>query len=243
MLPFFEVDLYKDGAGLKPAVLDGLRLAGRLGAKNAEGQSLFQTAPEAAVAGVDLDPAQPLYAYSLVAVRPPEPREFLPQDLITIIVRESSSVQRDQAVETKKENSLDAEIIQLQAIREYLLLHGAPTKETVSGSPIFDLTGEFKGEGDYERNDDVTARVTARVLEVKPNGLLLLEAKTTVQTDSEIQTISLSGYCRTEDVSESNTIQSSELYDLQLNVQHEGEIRKATEKGLIPRVFETIFNF
>jgi acyl carrier protein len=34
MLPFFEVDLYKDGAGLKPATLDALRLAGRLGAKN-----------------------------------------------------------------------------------------------------------------------------------------------------------------------------------------------------------------
>jgi len=212
-------------------------------ATSAEAQTLFQAAPETAVAGVDADPAQPLYAYSLVAVRPPEPREFLPQDLITIIIRETSRVQRDQTVETEKTHSLEAEVIQLQAIRQFLELRGDPTKETIAGSPIFETTGTFEGEGDYERNDDVTARVTARVLEVKPNGLLLLEARTTVQTDEEIQTITLSGYCRTDDVSESNTVQSSELYDLQLNVQHEGEIRRATEKGLIPRVFETLFNF
>jgi len=212
-------------------------------AMGAEAQTLFQEAPEAAIAGVDADPAQPLYAYSLVAVRPPEPREFLPQDLITIIIRESSRVQRDQTLETEKSNSLDAEIIQLRALQQFLELRGPAAKPTVSGSPIFDLTGTFEGEGEYERNDDVTARVTARVLEVKPNGLLLLEARTTVQTDNEIQTITLSGYCRTDDVSEANSVQSSELYDLQLNVQHEGDIRKATEKGLIPRVFESIFNF
>lgn len=218
-------------------------IAGGLFASGAAAQTLFQEPGETPVAGVEIDLAEPLYAYSLVAVRPPEPREFLAQDLITIIVRESTRVERDQTLETEKTHSLRAEIIELRALQQFIELRGAPTKATVAADPLFDITGEFEGEGEYERNDDVTARVTARVLEVKPNGLLLLEARTTVQTDSEVQTITLSGYCRTEDVSASNTIQSSELYDLNLNVQHEGDIRKATEKGLIPRMFETLFNF
>ncbi len=221
------------------ALVAGVSVAGVAGA-----QSLFQAESDVvAVAGVEADPAESLYGYSLHVVRPPEVREFLPQDLITIIVRESTRVERDQTLETEKTNSLQAEVITLQAIQQFIELRGDPTKETIAGQPIFDLTGEFEGEGEYERNDDVTARVTARVLEVKPNGLLLLEARTTVRTDEEVQTITLSGYCRAEDVSATNTVQSSELYDLSLNVQHEGEMRKATKKGLIPRVFETLFNF
>jgi len=206
-------------------------------------QTLFQAAPEAAIAGAEADQAEPLYAYSLVAVRPPEPRTFLPNDLITIVIRESSRVERDQTIETEKSLALQAEVIKLKALTQFLELRGPATTESVSADPILEVEGGFEGEGEYERNDDVTARVTARVLEVKPNGTLLLEAQTSVRTDEEVQTITLSGYCRTEDVGPTNTVQSSELYDLRLDVQHEGEIRKATKKGLIPRVFESIFSF
>jgi flagellar L-ring protein precursor FlgH len=212
-------------------------------AGSAWGQTLFQAEPATAVAGAGANQAEPLYAYSLVAVRPPEPRTFLPNDLITIIIRESSRVERDQTLETEKSLALRAEIIKLKALTQFLELRGPDTTESIDADPLLEVEGEFEGEGEYERNDDVTARVTARVLEVKPNGTLLLEARTSVRTDDEVQTITLSGYCRTEDVGPTNTVQSSELYDLRLDVQHEGEIRKATEKGLIPRVFESIFSF
>jgi flagellar L-ring protein FlgH len=212
-------------------------------AGSALGQTLFQAEPEAAIAGASVDQAAPLYAYSLVAVRPPEPRSFLPNDLVTIVIRESTRVERDQTLETEKDLALRAEIIKLKALTQFLELRGPNATESVDANPLIRASGEFEGEGEYERNDDVTARVTARVLEVKPNGTLLLEARTSVRTDDEMQTITLSGYCRTEDVSALNTVQSSELYDLRLDIQHEGEIRKATKKGLIPRVFETIFSF
>lgn len=221
----------------------GIVMAAALAA-SACGQTLFQVEPEAAAAlGAEVDQAEPLYAYSLVAVRPPEPRTFLPNDLVTIIIRESSRVERDQTIETEKDLALQAEIIKLKALTQFVELRGEDVTESIDADPLFEASGEFNGEGEYERNDDVTARVTARVLEVKPNGTLLLEARTSVRTDEEVQTITLSGYCRTEDVSALNTVQSSELYDLRLDVQHEGEIRKATKKGLIPRIFETIFSF
>jgi len=227
---------------MKKASIYTVSIVGLLsGAGAAAGQSLFQVGADAQPAYEDQ--AAPLYGYSLVAVKPPEPREFLKHDLITIVIRESSRVQREQTLETEKEHNLEVELIKLQALQQFLELRGPDATSNSLAQPVFDTTSEFTGEGEYERNDDVTARVTARVLEVKPNGTLLLEARTSVQTDEEVQTITLSGFCRTEDVSASNTVQSSELYDLRLDVQHEGEIKKSTEKGLIPRVFETLFNF
>ncbi|TVQ31736.1 MAG: hypothetical protein EA376_08735 [Phycisphaeraceae bacterium] len=208
-----------------------------IGAPAATGQSLFQQGG-AQVEGVD--PAEPLYEVSLFAIRPPEPMSFAANDLITILVSESSSVSRDQKTTTDKEFDIDTMRVQWPELVKFLALgKGAPTPESLSLSH----SSEFEGEGRYQRRDTIQNRVTARVLEVKPNGTLLLEARTIIQTDEEIQTYVLSGICRTEDVSRNNTVQSNQLFDLQLNIQHEGSIRNANKKGVFTRVLETLFNF
>ena len=86
---------------------------------------------------------------------------------------------------------------------------------------------ETKSKGKYERADRIDARITARVLEVKPNGQLVLEAKSVIGTDDESQTFLLSGVCRQEDVTARNTVLSSQLFDLRIDVKNEGEIRQA----------------
>ncbi len=177
---------------------------------------------------------------SLFAIQPPEPISFAANDLITILVSESSSVSRDQSSTTTKEFDIDTMRVEWPALVKFLALgSGAPTPESLGMSHA----SEFEGEGTYERRDTIQNRVTARVLEVKPNGTLLLEARTIIQTDEEIQTYVLSGICRTEDVSRNNTVQSNQLFDLQLNVQHEGSMRRANKKGIVTRVLETLFNF
>ena len=101
----------------------------------------------------------------------------------------------------------------------------------------------YEADASYERDDAVTARVTARVVEVKPNGTLLLEARTVIATDSEEQTIVLGGICRVEDVTVSNTVMSNQMFDLRLDIQNTGDVRKDGEKGVIPKVLDAIFNF
>lgn len=210
----------------------------------APAQSLFQQPaeappPEGAAPG---PPDTALYEVSLYAVKPPEPRTFEPNDLVTIIISENTELKRSQKVESEKDVSMSAEILELRALRRLLRLKN-PLGDTVEADPILEATSDFEGEGEYEREDELTARVTGRVLEVKPNGLLLIEARTTVQTDGEVQSITLAGLCRPEDVTERNTVLSNQLSDLTLNIQNEGEVRKSTKKGVVTRVLETIFNF
>jgi len=209
----------------------------------ASAQSLFQQSSPEAAAAAEQDPAAPLYGVSLYAIEPPEPREFHENDLITILVREESLLEREQTVESEKDYTLQTPRVQIPETLKFLLLNGDPAD--VANLPEMDVesNSEFEGEGEYEREDRIEARITARVLEVKPNGTLLLEARSVIQTDEETSTYLLSGICRTDDVTEGNTVLSSQLFDLRLDVQHEGELRKATKKGLFPRVLETLFNF
>jgi len=211
----------------------------------AHAQSLFQDEPAAPPVRADGDRSahESIYATSLIAIKPPDPREYHENDLITIEVAEISNIKREQTLDTEKKYDNDAAMATLDTIRQFIELRSPLAAVNPSKSNVADTKAKFEGDGEYERKERITARITARVLEVKPNGTLLLEAKTSIQTDEETQTILLAGLCRSEDVSKRNSVSSSQLFDLSLNIQHSGQIKKAANKGVITRALETIFNF
>lgn len=178
---------------------------------------------------------------SLFYVEPVLPPEFESEDLITIIISERTEVEREQTLETEKSYENEAAVEAIPDLMEFyqlVLAQGGNLAELALTSET-----EFSGEATYERDDELTARVTARVVEVKPNGVLLIEARTSIKTDEEEQTITLSGYCRSEDVTVTNTVQSNQMYDLRLDIENTGDLGRTAKKGLIPRVLESIFNF
>lgn len=220
-------------------------------AASSAGQSLYEQPQPAPVvqrgeeAPAVTDGTASLADVSLFVVLPPEPRVFAEQDLVTIIISERTRASRSQ--ETSEEKSMDLEAsvtstVDLLELLELRLSQGRGPGDdlpTVSGG----FEKDFEGEAEYERDDSVTARVTARVVEVKPNGTLLLEARTSVRTDNEEQVITLAGYCRSEDVTAFNTVQSNQMYDLNLSIENTGDVKDGSEKGLIPRVVDFLFNF
>lgn len=180
---------------------------------------------------------------SMLYVRPPEPRTYMAHDLITIIVDETSKQEASQSLDTKKEATADMtvkSIIDPWELLELRLRQGALNNQSLLGT---NFNREFKGEGDYERSDRFSAKITAEVIEVKPNGTMVLQATKVIQKDEEVQTLVLSGVVRQEDVTDRNTILSSQMANLSLTAKNEGDVRSAAQKGLLTRVLEAVFNF
>jgi len=184
-----------------------------------------------------------LNAVSLYAVDAPKNRLFAENDLVTIIISEKSKAQRNQKLDAKKDYSIDASVSAWVDLLQLLEARAKPDGNINYPSVGVKASNDFKGDGKYNREDTITDRIQARVVEVKPNGTLLLEARRSIKTDKEVQAVILSGTCRTEDVTDANSIQSNQLYDLALNVQNSGEVKDVNKKGLIPRVLEGLFNF
>ena len=186
-----------------------------------------------------------LRGVSLMLVVPPEPREYAIHDIITIVVDESTKAEANQELETKKDYDIAGALGSFPSLNAFS--DGRLDTSGGDGTPITEwelaAAERLKGEGDYTREDTFTARITAEIIDVKPNGVLVLEARTRVEKDDEIQTIVLAGRCRSEDVTDRNTILSSQLADMHLAMTNEGEVKKAGSKGYIPRVLEAIFNF
>ena len=198
------------------------------------------------VAGSNPILSLPIGQVSLTAVRLPPPREFAVNDLVTIIVRESIENGAQAEISTEKESGINGTIAAFPSINPRDLLNFQLRPSSMDqGTPQVNITldKDYEGDGDFKRSDSFTTRITARVLDVKPNGTLVLEARKYMRSDDEVVEMTLTGTCRHEDITADNTILSTQLFDLKIAKEHEGELRKATKKGIITRFFDVLFNF
>ncbi|MCW5769544.1 MAG: flagellar basal body L-ring protein FlgH [Phycisphaeraceae bacterium] len=217
-------------------------LAGTL-ASPALAQSLFVTQVNVPVdAKGEPDPGAHLRGTSLMFIEPPKPREFAIHDLVTIIVEETTKSEASQTLETEKKYDMNGALTQFPSLRHLLELQVQNDKQDPAELGL-NFKNKYKGDGDYERTDRFVARITATVIDVKPNGTVVLEARKRIDKDGEVQTIILSGTCRRDDVTNQNTVLSSQLAGLTVTMSTEGQVTKAGKKGLIPRALEGLFNF
>ncbi len=223
------------------------------------GGSLFQaslqarTPPPPTVPTFDRAPAGPppvngtpgpTPQVSFFAVPRPEPRVIAKNDLVTIVVREESAFSSEGKSKFDKTAEFKAVIDQFVRLRFGVGDLGV-VPNVGSIKPSLGLSAERKSTGDanVERTDSFTARIQARVLDVKPNGTLVLVARKRIKTDDEQQFLVLSGTCRTADVTVDNTVLSTQLADLDLTKSHKGAVRSATKRGAIPRLIDAIDPF
>ncbi|HLL91075.1 MAG TPA: flagellar basal body L-ring protein FlgH, partial [Tepidisphaeraceae bacterium] len=179
-----------------------------------------------------------LAATSFYAVPEPQPRTLKKHDLITIIVREQSAFSSDGSLDAKREASLEAKLEEFVSLnwRNFALYGGAqganPPGVKMSGSR------EAKNEGTVDRSDSFNARIGAEVVDVKPNGTVVVQARKRIKTDDEEQTIILSGTCRAQDITADNSILSTQLHDLDVTKTHTGAVRDATKRGWLHKLLD-----
>ncbi|MEM1354260.1 MAG: flagellar basal body L-ring protein FlgH [Planctomycetota bacterium] len=183
-------------------------------------------------------------SYTIAYAKRPVPREYAEQDLVTIIIRESFEAELEAEVSSEKGVNYDGSISNFPHLTLGDLLDA---QLRPGNSPAVELgidySSEFEGEGEYGRSDSMIGRVQARIIEVKPNGTLVLEARKTLINDDEHSVLVATGICRPEDITAENTVLSSVIYDLTVEKQHEGSLRESGRKGLFTRILDFLFNF
>ena len=175
---------------------------------------------------------------SLIAVKVQPPKQLKVHDLITIIVRQQKKFEADSELETKKDFDIKSE---LEAF--FKPIDGGLGATTFyRGHPNVDYKfgTRLKSEGDATREDTFVTRVTGEIVDIKPNGNLVIEAVSRIQHDEEIAHVTLTGQCRSVDVTPDNTILSTQLADLRINVQNAGAVKDAATRGWIPKLLDSL---
>lgn len=169
------------------------------------------------------------------------PRTFKPGDLITVIVREQRRYEADSELETKRKFDLTSEIEAF--IRPINSGIGAATFRRGKPNIDYAFNQKLKSEGDATREDRLTLRLTARIVDVKPNGQLVIEGKARVIHDDEVSNITITGICRKEDVTPDNTILSTQIAEKVIKVDNQGALRVASSRGWLHKLMDMITPF
>lgn len=195
--------------------------------------------PPATQLGGPPRPNEVLLATSLIAVEAPQPREIKVNDLLTVIVREEKRSSSDSKLKREKEWEIEAELKNWIRINEAWKL---VPQVFPQGNPAIELDydDEYEGKGKVSRKDSLVTRITAKVIDVKPNGILVLEAHKDIGVDDDRQIATLTGTCRSADVTAQNTVLSTQLADVKINIQHSGPARDAARRGWLARIWDFI---
>jgi flagellar L-ring protein precursor FlgH len=189
------------------------------------------------------DPARAgLKNVSVFSVPDPEPKTVKKHDLITIIIREESEVSSQGTSDLKRQSDIDAKVDSFSRLN---LANFALQPSVGSVAPELKASGtrNFKGEATVDRTDSVIMRVTGEVVDVKPNGTLVLQARKKIKNDEEEQTLVCSGICRVEDLTPDNTVLSTQLFDLEFSKTNKGQVRNTTKTGFVHKLLDFVNPF
>lgn len=147
-------------------------------------------------------------------------------DVLTILVVESTQAAKSTMTKTASETENQA--------------NGLGRLDFID---VWNLDAENRslGEGSTTRRGDLQARITARITEVEPNGLLRVEGTRSVRVNGEEEKIVLRGAVRMQDVQADNTVLSTYLADATIEYTGEGVLASAERPGILTRLFNWVF--
>ena len=126
---------------------------------------------------------------------------------------------------TSKESTVKNDFTKL-LFSNVLRSHGA--------APSTDLTtanNTHAGSGTLDNSQTITAAISVQVIDVLPNGNLVLEGTRVLTYAGETYYMLTQGICRPTDISTANTISSSQIADARIEIVDEGNLNEAEREG------------
>ncbi|HNX76037.1 MAG TPA: flagellar basal body L-ring protein FlgH [Candidatus Rifleibacterium sp.] len=159
-------------------------------------------------------------------------RDFNPGDIVTIVISEESNAQSKATTNTSKDSNTEISTAPRIPFFKNILNQFVGNQQ---------LSNKFDGTGTTTRSGKLTGTITASVLEVLPNGNLLVEGSRSIMVNKENQIMRVRGVARPKDVDSTNSINSKLLADAQIKFDGRGSVGRANRQGLITKFFDVIF--
>jgi flagellar L-ring protein precursor FlgH len=155
-------------------------------------------------------------------------------DILTIKIAEESTVdnkaKRDLQKETARSSDFNGELN---------IDHILPS------IPGFTMDGQssnaLKGKADFKDERSFVDRVSVVVLDVLPNGNLVVTGTRDRSIAGDIQTIEVSGIVRRSDIAFDNTVRSEQVANFRIVTKNSGISSPYTQPGWLGRIFDILW--
>jgi flagellar L-ring protein precursor FlgH len=155
-------------------------------------------------------------------------------DVLTIVLNESTNAAKTAVTKTAKTTAV---------------ANTGPTifgkTITTKGVPILNTTlngsDSFDGEGSSAQSNSLAGSLTVTVIEVRPNGNLVVTGDKTLQLNQGDEFVHISGVIRPADIATNNTVTSDKLADAHISYSGKGAVDSSNRMGWLARFFNSPF--
>lgn len=174
---------------------------------------------------------------------PPEsrPRQLQVNDIIIILVDYRTRLLSEGDAQSRKTASLNAVLTDWIRLRSGDL-KPAPQSDgdpTVAGS----INSLYRAQSDIESRDSLTFRIAAKIVDIRPNGNLVIEAHQTIQVNDEKWKVSLTGVVRRESIQADRTVSSDSVWGMEIKKDEKGQVKDGYARGWLKRIYDRFHAF
>jgi flagellar L-ring protein FlgH len=163
-------------------------------------------------------------------------RAMRPNDLISVVVSESLAASTDGEVKNSRASNASSQITALLGI-----LHAGNAMQNLLNQ---NSSSGLTAQGTTATNSSLSTTIGGQVVDVLPNGMLVIEVARQVEFSEQTQTIVLRGLVRPEDISQQNQVLSTAISSLELEVRGKGIVSDYTHRqNALVRLIQKILVF
>jgi flagellar L-ring protein precursor FlgH len=163
-------------------------------------------------------------------------------DILTVVIEINDKAEISNSSGRSRSGSQSMAIPSLFGIPQRLnkkLPTGASMDDAVSTSS----DSAFAGQGSVKRNEKLTLRVAATVVEELPNGVLRIEGQQEVRVNFELRELIVTGYVRPTDISRQNEITYDRIAGARISYGGRGQISDVQQPRYGQQIAETVLPF
>jgi flagellar L-ring protein FlgH len=163
-------------------------------------------------------------------------------DILTVVIEINDKAEFSNSSGRSRTGSDQMGVPSLLGIPQRLdaiLPDGATSAQAINTSSA----STYQGTGNTARNEKLTLRVAATVVEQLPNGVLRIEGSQEVRVNYELRELTISGYVRPLDISRQNEVTYDKIAEARISYGGRGQITDVQQPRYGQQVADVVLPF
>jgi len=161
-------------------------------------------------------------------------------DILTVKVKITDKATLENETQRSRKNSEDSGVTDFLGSK----LIKTPASSILPGKILTaDSTASSEGKGTIDRKEELLTNVAGVVIQVLPNGNLVIEGKQEVRVNYEVRELVVAGVVRPEDIESDNTIDSTKIAEARIAYGGRGQITDVQQPRYGQQVLDVLLPF
>jgi flagellar L-ring protein FlgH len=169
-------------------------------------------------------------------------RARVPGDILTVVIEIDERAEISNSTSRSRSGSESMELPSLLGIPQRIE-RILPGDATLDNAVSANSASNSSGDGEVRRNERLTLRIAATVVEVLGNGALRIQGSQEVRVNFEIRELLVSGFVRPEDISRQNEITYDKIASARISYGGRGQISDVQQPRVGQQVIDRILPF